>query len=571
MTVVFKSPRAAPTLPSAEPRPSRVEHANGLIPVLLCGVALLTIGGPPFVRMPLTNDAVLFDLQARLASEGSVLYRDMLEPNLPGVVWIHLAVRAALGDSSESLRLFDLFIAGAVISLGAVWVRRAGGSLRASAWFAFAALLFYLSISEWCHCQRDAWMLLPSLAALTIRGRQTARWLDPSNPLASRPALGWAALEGILWGSGVWIKPYVALPGFVAWAVTQLLVRRRRCLILDTTGLLTGGLLMGACGVSWLVQAGSWEAFWFTLTEWNPRYFAAGREHWTLARCIPMAIRLWPWTLLHVIAAPLAVHSLWQVSRRDAAERALPHGGVLHPLLAAFYLAWTAQAFGLQHLFDYVHAPALMIALLLVASRMATAMAGANRPGQQLAAAAFLLLAVVSSPLLKSECLQVWSRCIKGPNSPRLQDRLAHFDNPNREDLARVAEFLRRNGAAGPDVCCYNSDLVSLYQVLHLQPPMRFVYLHELLVFFPDRNDEIAAALEQSGQRFVVTDLVSCGMPRAQAEEIGPDGPLAPPPTYPRNRSNSYPWSHPVVFRSGTYLVHRIDGPPGDVAVRPKQ
>jgi hypothetical protein len=148
-----------------------------------------------------------------------------------------------------------------------------------------------------------------------------------------------------------------------------------------------------------------------------------------------------------------------------------------------------------------------------------------------------------------------------------LQDRLAHFDNPDREDLDRIAEFLRRNDVHGRDVCLYNSDLVSLYETLGVDPPIRFVYVFELLVFFPDRSDEIGRALEQSGHRFVVTDLVSCGLSRRLAEEIGPEGPLAPPPVYERLATESYPWSEPVVYRSGTYLVHRVDGPLGSVAV----
>ena len=603
MSVVFKSRHTVHPVRNAAIDPAPARNPNGLLPALLCGLALLLIGGPPFLRMPLTNDAVLFDLQARLLSDGSVLYRDILEPNLPGVVWIHRAVRASLGDSSEALRLFDLAVIAGIIALGFTWIRRTGGTPRAATWFVVSALLFYLSISEWCHCQRDMWMLLPSLAALTLRAGWTGRWLDQPLEATTRGTLGSAVLEGLLWGIGVWIKPYVALPGLAAWGVSQVLVRRRRFFIRDTFGLLAGGLIIGGCGSAWLIHSGAWDAFYLTLTEWNPRYFEAGREHWTLSRCIPMAVRLWPWSLLHLIAVPLAAGALWNACRRDhqrsasvgesadvsktldhallpaisaqlripmPAGRRWPTGRMRGshdaltcaspPLLAAFYLAWTAQAFCLQHLFDYVHAPALLIALLFLSSRLSAAMAEKPRIGWKLAACGFLLLAVIVSPVLRSERLQVWSQCVTGSNSPRLQDRLAHFQNPSREDLARVAEFLERHHVRGTDVCCYNSDLVSLYQQLHLQPPTRFVYLHELLVFFPDRRSEIQTALAVSDQRFIVTDLASCGMPRHLAVEIGPDGPLAPPPAYSRFQTDDYPWSHPVVFRSGTYLVHQVEG-----------
>ena len=61
-----------------------------------------------FLRMPETNDAEMFDLQAWLIADGGVMYRDVLEPNLPGVVWIHLLVRVIGGSSSEALRVYDL-------------------------------------------------------------------------------------------------------------------------------------------------------------------------------------------------------------------------------------------------------------------------------------------------------------------------------------------------------------------------------------------------------------------------------------------------------------------------------
>ncbi len=225
-----------------------------------------------------------------------------------------------------------------------------------------------------------------------------------------------------------------------------------------------------------------------------------------------------------------------------------------------FYLGWVAQAYFLQHLFDYVHAPAILLSLLLLTA----ALAGADRSFWRTGGiVAFALLAVAASPVFSARRLEVWRDCLSGPVSPRLQDRLTHFSNPDREDLQRVADFLRREGAAGRDVCLFNSDFVSLYQTLNLRPPTKFIYFYELATFFPERSAELERALSESGHRYVVTDLVSCGMPQAYAEAIGPDGPLAPPPAYPTDRQDAYPWSHPVVYRSGTYLVHRVDGPVG--------
>ena len=82
--------------------------------VLIAGplLALLVSQVPNFLQLTLTPDAVLYDVQARCLLEGGVLYRDVLEPNLPGVVWIHVAVRSVAGWSPEVLRMFDLIVVG---------------------------------------------------------------------------------------------------------------------------------------------------------------------------------------------------------------------------------------------------------------------------------------------------------------------------------------------------------------------------------------------------------------------------------------------------------------------------
>ena len=546
--------------------PCATGQKSGVLTATLCTLVLLAVGTPLFIRMPLTNDAVFYDLQARVLLNGGTLYQDILEPNLPGVIWLHAAIRTLFGDSTEALRLFDLAVFAGIVALCVRWLRVSGSGSRAAAWFAAGATLYYLSISEWCHGQRHTWMLLPSLAALSVRAWRTRRLLAVDVEIRPGATVGWSAVEGILWGAAVWLKPHVALPGLAAWCVSQCLVRRRRYFLLDACGMLGGGLLVGALGVWWLIDAGSWPAFYETLTEWNPHYFRAGREHWTSGRFAAMSVRMWPWSVLHLAAIPIAVAGLWQMLPARGSGNATA-ARVAAPLLAAFYLGWCVHAFLLQHLFDYVHVPAQLIALLLVACWISSkSQVPATSKVWRTATYAFAALALIASPLLHSENYRLWTECVQGPNSPHLRDKLSHFQNPNREDLARIASFLKRSGVSNCDVCCYNSDLVSLYETLDLQPPTRFVYLQELLVFFPERQREIGEALGRAPHRFVVTDLVSCGLARPQAEEIGPDGPLAPPPAYRRLPQNQFPWSEPVVYRAGTYLVHRVDDTKDDVA-----
>lgn len=515
----------------------------------LCLVALLLLAMPIFLRMPLTNDAILFDLQTRLISEGAVPYRDVLEPNFPGVFWIHSTVRGLLGTSSEMLRLFDLVVISAVTCLIGKLATKSGGTSQSSVWLSVAVLGFYLGTTEWCHCQRDTWLLLPIFSATWLRLHRLGS--------DSAPAAKLSFLEGLAWGAGLWLKPYIVLVAISVWLVTLLGFRSVRSCLVDTAWVLVGGLVAGAFGVAWLIQTEAWPYWMETVQQWNPRYLAAGREHWIWPRFKSMAWRMQPWIALHLVALPLAalrLRQLWRYRREPASvlDRELPQFA-----LSAIYLATMAHVFLLQHLFDYVHAPAVILAIAVVGIWLAQP----NHSSYwRLAVLAFGLLASTSSPIFNQNRLRLWSACVTLPSTPKLQDRLALLANPYRSHIERVADFLQRQSAHDGDVCVYNSDLVGLYQSqrLKLRPPTRYVYLFELLTYFPEKRKAIISSVVNSTHRFIVTDLASCGMPLSQAMAIGPEGPTAPPPAYHTVSRQNYPWSHPVVFRSGTYLVHEV-------------
>src|SRR5262245_16523452 len=108
----------------------------GLAMVVL--LAFLTAGFPLFLCMPLWADATLYDLCALNLMQGGVLYRDILDTNLPGMVWLHLAIRSLLGWRSEVLRAVDGGIVAAVVWILVSWLRREGGSRAAGIWAALA-------------------------------------------------------------------------------------------------------------------------------------------------------------------------------------------------------------------------------------------------------------------------------------------------------------------------------------------------------------------------------------------------------------------------------------------------
>lgn len=511
---------------------------------------LLATNVPLFLCLPITDDATLYDLEAREVARGRVLYRDVFEPNLPGIVWLHGSIRRLLGPSSIALRVADLaFLAGTVGLLSRFVRREARGGL------VLALALFYLSISEWCHCQRDAWMLLPALAALALRGRQIERLRESPETGRARRYAAWGAVEGACWGAAVWIKPLVVVPAFLAWLTSALLVRRRRPVVADFGGLLLGGLAVGGLGIGWLVATGAWPHFVTTFVEWNPRYVAAGREHWTAARLVGLVVRLFPWSLLHLAAAPLALVELGGL-RRTATSDTAARGRVM---LAALYLGWLVQSFLLQHLFDYVHVPAVLLAIALLTER--TWRDGSTR-GRAFRWA-FLVLALLVSPTIRSHRLAVWPRCFAEGSSAEVRNRLAHSPDPDWRDLERVADYLRTLDLRDGELTCLHNNTTRLYVELGLRPSTRYPYLESMFIFFPDRHDEFFAALEASPQRFVVTNLCASGLSIAAARDIGPAGPDAPPPAFLAPKEPTFPWSQPVVFRAGSFLVHRVSGPLG--------
>ena len=104
-------PDSETILPMADPL---ISHSSKpLLPLWMTTSALVVlsvIAVPLFVCSPVTSDTSLFDVQAMTVLKGGILYRDVLEPNLPGIVWVHIGLRTLIGWSSEAIRTADLAI-----------------------------------------------------------------------------------------------------------------------------------------------------------------------------------------------------------------------------------------------------------------------------------------------------------------------------------------------------------------------------------------------------------------------------------------------------------------------------
>jgi len=549
------------TLTPPIPRHAAVATASAVRdrrPALLAWAALLpvlVVGLPLFLCMPLTYDTVQYDLCVRKLLRGGVLYRDAFDNNLPGVIWMQAAIRATLGWWSEALRLADFGLMALTVLLLLRWLpaRGVGAPARVATAAVFAA--FYLFSAEHIHCERDCWMLLPAVAALSLRRRQL---LPAGGAARCKTPFFWAVLEGLLWGAAVWIKPFVLVPAAACWLVGNLSVRReRRAAWLDAGGLLVGGLLAGGLGLAWLATTGAWGWFWEFLLVWNRDYAAYVHNISRPVALLAMILYYAPWTFVHLAAVPIA---LTAIARAVRDRRAPDPTAAARSLLGGFYLGWLAQAAIIQNITDYGMAASVFPAIILVAEAVQSGCTPFLRRAFLVALAS---VALCVAPGLRPERLALWARCCREGSTPELRDRLTlpTWRNPTDwQDLARVEKFLRDQGAADGEVTCLSGFTYPLYLDLDLEPSSRFHGVEASIRIFPSHVGQVRAELGASRTRYVVSDLAyNCCLTEQEARETDPNDPLALPPMFLEQFEGAYPWDGRIVFRAGKYVVHRVN------------
>ncbi len=544
-------------------------------------VALMIQSLPLMLCMPLTADAVLYDLQAKTAFQGGVLYRDIVEPNLPGIVWLHMLIRSLFGWSTTALRLVDLGIVAGIVLLLVFWHRsgraKAGKqTCNESIFLALMLFWFYFGTSEWCHCQRDIWMLLPALAALYLRRNQITRLSSPD--CSKRNIFQWGILEGVIWAVGFWLKPFIAIPAIVVLILGLIVIgkeksfrlKKTRSLILfDLLAVLAGGLLIGLLGIGWLVQSGTWPHFLEMMLEWNPTYFEVGSDRWTWDRLVREQLRFMPFSLFHLLAIPL---SLFQIAKMLSPAHTIKQKELSRLLLCGLYSGWLIQSFTMQHLFDYVHVPEVFLAITIViryaripleSVAAPSAIKGTNSSANNVsivAAFVLMMLALITNPATSWKRTSYWKTCLIRGSTPEVKNAVQHFALPNWVELQPALDFLRERNLRDQELTVHNVHLVHAYRELGLKPSTRFVYLDVLTrIFHREHAEEIVNELDRSGHRYVLSGLIENGMLPQNVQSEGSRLSFTLPEKFPREHLSEFPYHFPVVFRSGQYVVHRVD------------
>lgn len=520
--------------------------------------------------MPLTSDTVLYDLQAKTVLSGGILYRDILEPNLPGIVWAHLIIRSLVGWSSEAIRMADLFIVGSAILLLASLTRvqqsdrkylkpelsfgpeLAFGPELSFGIFGLVAMVFYLSRNEWCHCQRDSWMLLPVAGALWMRVRQIRGhgMTNKNDGPAYRLHWFFPLAEGMLWGTAFWIKPHIAVSVAAIALFDVTTFWHRRSQLPHVVLLITGGILAGIPGIVWMVKSGVWPHFWDMQINWNPEYLAAGGERRSLHRVWLMIIRFHPWWIIHVVALPLAIRQLWvsfvahshwalawRTTRGEPVETlsvafSPPENSRVISLLAVLYMSWLGQSLILQHAMDYIQVPPVILGLAFLASRPWQI----PFPVRQAAVGSFLLFTLLVSPQLQPSKLQQWRSCLMQGTSRQTMAQLACGKFPDWVHLEAAENYLKQQDLFPGDLTCYNVHCIHAYAANEQLPSTRFVGISSLLQLFPSRAEQIREAVQNCGHRFILADV-------SEAPAM----------------ADQFPWNLPVTFQAGPFRVYQTE------------
>jgi hypothetical protein len=111
------------------------------------------------------------------------------------------------------------------------------------------------------------------------------------------------------------------------------------------------------------------------------------------------------------------------------------------------------------------------------------------------------------------------------------------------------------------ELTVFSPSATSLYFDLDVQPSTPGLHFELLYTAFHSHTEEVRQQLNASPQRFVVSDIRFPAVVLRKTWQEPSDPPLSLPPNFPKDWAQAFPWSEPIVFRSGFYLVHQVSGP----------
>ena len=103
--------------------------------------------------------------------------------------------------------------------------------------------------------------------------------------------------------------------------------------------------------------------------------------------------------------------------------------------------------------------------------------------------------------------------CLQEGPTELVQDGLQQSKIVNHSQLETALDFIRQQNLRDGELTVYSGYLVGVYRELDIEPSTRFVLLDVEARVFPSRVGEMAQSLDQSQQRFVISNLIESGFP----------------------------------------------------------
>ena len=199
-------------------------------------IVVVILAALPVVLYPLGRDQGMYANIGRSIVDGGMPYISMWDIKPPPIYYLYAAAIAVLGPSVGAVRALDLMLMP--IALLATYLLGSGLGNRRTGLFAALFLgVFYFSESFENLTQSDSLALVPTtLAAWTA-------YLASTSDRASRRAIIYSLLTGLLCGVLLWFKQYYAF--FVLALVIHQIWQRRALPIKEALAFVIGGLLTG--------------------------------------------------------------------------------------------------------------------------------------------------------------------------------------------------------------------------------------------------------------------------------------------------------------------------------------
>lgn len=99
-----------------------------------------------------------------------------------------------------------------------------------------------------------------------------------------------------------------------------------------------------------------------------------------------------------------------------------------------------------------------------------------------------------------------------------------------------------------------------LYLELDRIPPVRYLFYGQATGVYRAHRPQMLEEVSAGRARYAVSDLGSIGWRPYQSQEQT-ESQTQRPIVFTKPMTEAFPWSEPIVFRSGRYAVHRLDEP----------